>query len=87
MRPKYFVGVKVRIKSCSVRGTLLDPAISQYDNMVGEIIESTNIVAFIVEPWANLEGTGGRVTVYHYKVRINSEITLPDVMEECLEIA
>jgi hypothetical protein len=86
MGPKYIAGNKVRIKSQDLIGRVLDANISQYENMTGEIIESTNIVAFIVEPWAKPGGTGERVTVYYYTVKIDEETTLNDVLEDCLEI-
>ena len=85
MEPKYFQGTKVRIKTIDFIGRVLDPKIRQYENMVGEIIESTNIVAFIEEPWSNLKDSHERVTIYHYTVKINDEIILHDVLENCLE--
>ena len=85
MRPKYSKGNKVRIKPHDFLGRILDPDIQLYENMSGEIIESTNVVAFIREPWANPEDSTQTVTVYHYTVRINDEITLRDVLEEYLE--
>lgn len=85
MKPKYSAGNKVRIKSQDFLGRILDPNIHLYENMSGEIIESTNIVAFIGEPWANLKESGERFTIYHYSVRINDQVTLHDVLEDCLE--
>ncbi len=86
MGPKYSAGNKVRIKSHNFFGKSLDPTIHMYENMVGEIIESTNIVAFIREPWANLKDSGERITIYHYTVKINDQTILHDVLEECPEI-
>jgi hypothetical protein len=85
MGARYSVGSKVRIKPEDFIGRILDPQISQYENMTGEIIESANIVAF-VRP-INLMNSGERITVYHYTVKINEQTILHDVLEECLEIS
>jgi len=53
--------------------------------MVGEILESINIVAFVGEPWAPTGVSSKRITVYHYTVRIDERVTLHDVTEEFLE--
>ncbi len=86
MGPKYITGAKVRIKAHNILGAILDPKIQQYENMTGEILESVNIVAFLTDPWDKIRGTGERITIYHYTVRINEQITLHDVAEDCLEI-
>lgn len=86
MRAKYSAGNRVRIKSPDFPERILDPKILQYENMIGEIIDSTNIVAFIGEPSWKLKDSGERITIYHYTVRINDQITLHDVLEDCLEI-
>ena len=85
MAPKYSIGSKVRIKSHDLLGRSLDPKIHLYENMSGEIIESANIVAFIREPWSNLKESSARITIYHYTIRINEQVTLYDVIEDCLE--
>jgi hypothetical protein len=85
MKPKYLAGSKVRIKSHDFLGRILDPNIHLYENMSGEIIESINIVGFIREPWAKLKDRDERVTIYHYTVKINDQVTLHDVLEDCLE--
>ena len=85
MNPKYSAGSKVRIKSQDLLGRNLDRNIHLYENMSGEVIESINIVGFMIEPWANLKDQDEQVTIYHYTVRINDEVTLHDVLEECLE--
>jgi len=86
MKAKYSVGNKVRIKSRDFLGRTLDPRILQYENMTGEVTQLTNIVGFIGSPWPNLPESGERVTIYHYTVRINDQIVLQDILEECLEI-
>jgi hypothetical protein len=53
--------------------------------MVGEILESINIVAFVGEPWAPTGVSSKRITVYYYTVRIDERVTLHDVTEEFLE--
>jgi hypothetical protein len=86
MNAKYSAGNKVRIKSRDFLGRILDPKITQFENMTGEVIESTNIVAFIGSPWSTMKGPGERITVYHYTVKISEKIVLHDVLEESLEI-
>jgi hypothetical protein len=86
MKSKFSPGNKVRIKSSDILGRILDPTISMYENMTGEIIEITNIVAFIGGPWSTLKDSNQPITIYHYKVKIDDQTTLQDVLEECLEI-
>jgi hypothetical protein len=86
MKPKYSAGSKVRIKSQGTPARFLDAGILQYENMTGEVIESASVVAFMVGPGTGLQNTGGYTTVYHYTVKINEEITLHDILEDCLEI-
>ncbi len=86
MGPKYAKGTRVRIKAHDLLGSILDPDIKKFENMTGEILDSVNIVAFIRDPWAQIEGTDKRITIYHYTVRINEQITLYDVSEDCIEI-
>jgi hypothetical protein len=85
MGPKYAAGAKVRIKAHDFLGIVLDPEIQHYENMMGEILNSINIVAFISDPWAKIGGTEKRISIYHYTVRISDQITLYDVTEDCLE--
>lgn len=87
MRPRYSVGSKVRIRSKGPFSSILDSKIRQYENMTGEIVDSTNVVAFIGSSWANPKDSSERVTIFHYTVRINDNITLHDVFEEFLEIS
>ncbi len=87
MKAKYSVGEKVRIKSQDFLGRILDPKIREYENMIGEVVASFNIVAFIGSSWPDLQDSGQRITVYHYTVKINDQIILQDVLEECLEIS
>ena len=87
MKPRYAVGNKVRIKPGDFLERSLNPELRQYENMTGEIIESVGIMAFIGETRANPERPGGRITVYCYTVRINDQITLYDITEDCLEIS
>ena len=86
MGPRYSTGVKVRIKAHDSLGRVLDPKIQFYENMIGEVLEATNIVAFRSQPWLNIEGSFERIRVYHYTVRINERLTLHEVMEDCLEM-
>ncbi len=86
MGPKYSIGNKVRIKPRDFLDRILDPKINQYENLTGEIIEATRVVAFLNENWSRLEGSEGHVTIYHYTVKINDKITLHDIFEECLEV-
>ena len=86
MEPKYAAGNKVRIKAHDFLGTILDPQIQLYENMMGEVLDSINIVAFLHDPWARIAGTDKRISIYHYTVRISNEIILQDVSEDCLEI-
>ncbi len=86
MEPKYSAGTRVRIRAHDYLGRVSDPKIQNYENMTGEIIESTNIVAFIAEPWARIRGTTTRISIYHYTVKINEQIILHDISEYCLEI-
>jgi hypothetical protein len=83
---KFSVGNKVRIKSRDFLGRPLDPKIQQYENMVGEIVEGTNIIGFLGEKRLNQNEHVDYITIYHYTVRLNEEITLHDVLEDCLEI-
>jgi hypothetical protein len=85
MGARYPVGSKVKIKHEDFLGRVLDPQIGRFENMVGEVIESANIVAF-VRP-INLMNSGERITVHHYTVKINEQTILHDVLEECLEIS
>jgi hypothetical protein len=85
MVPKYAAGNKVRIKSRGFLGKILDPNIEPYANMEGEIIETTSVVGFVAERWSNLNAQGGRITIYEYAIKLNDEIILRDVLEECLE--
>ena len=86
MGPKYSAGNKVRIKYQNFPNKILESRILQYENMTGEIIETTSTVAFIGSPWSNLRDSGECVTLYHYTVRINDQVTLSNVTEEYLEI-
>ena len=86
MGPKYAKGAKVRIKAHDFLGIVIDPEIHHYENMIGEILDSINIVGFIRDPWAKIQGTDRRIAVYHYTIRVGDQITLYDVSEECLEI-
>ncbi len=86
MGPKYAKGAKVRIKTRDFLGIVLDPQIQHYENMEGEILDAVNIVAFIRDPWAQIGGTDKRISIYHYTVKINEQVTLFDVTEDCLEI-
>lgn len=86
MGAKYSVGNKVRIKSNGVFGKIYDPQIIPLESVTGEIIESTDIVAFIGSSEAHLKKSGDHITVYHYTVKINEQVTLHDVVEESLEI-
>jgi hypothetical protein len=86
MKPKYSAGNKIRIKSHDLFGRTANSNISLYENMTGEIIEATNVVAFIAEPWANTRKSGERINIYHYTVKINDQIILHDVIEDYLEI-
>lgn len=86
MGPKYSVGNRVRIKSHDISGAFIDYSIQSYENMTGEILGATSIVAFLSSPWQQISSGGGRITIYHYTVRINDEITLYDVTEDYLEI-
>ncbi len=87
MKPKYEKGVKVRIRASDFMGRILDPRIRQYENMSGEIIESTSIVAFVGGLRSNTQSSSERVTVYQYTVKIDDQIILHDILEDCLEIA
>ncbi len=83
---KFSAGNKVRIKSNGFLGRIYDPQVSPYENMTGEIMECTNIVAFIVSSGAYPNNSDEHTTIYHYTVRIDEQITLHDVLEESLEI-
>jgi hypothetical protein len=87
MRPKYAKGDKVRIKARDLPERISDPNVRRYENMTGEVIESTNIVAFMAEPLSNLYGPAGRVTIYHYSVKLSDQIILHDVLEDFLEFS
>ena len=86
MGPKYTAGTKVRIKAHDFLGMVLDSEIQRYENMTGEILDSINIVGFISEPWAKIGGTGKRISIYHYTIKIDDQIILHDVSEDFLEI-
>jgi hypothetical protein len=86
MGPKYSKGNKVRIKSQNILGRGSDSSLKSYENMVGEILDETNIVAFLTSPWTNIAVRGEQITIYHYTVRINDQVTLFDVTEDYLEI-
>jgi hypothetical protein len=85
MGAKYAKGTKVRIKARDFPGTVFNPEIQRYQNMVGEILDSIDVVAFLSAPRGR---TGGdwQVTIYNYKVKINERVTLSDVTEDYLEI-
>jgi hypothetical protein len=85
MEPKYVAGNKVRIKAHDLPWKVLDPNLQSFENMVGEILDSENIVAFISEPWAPTGGSGKRITIYYYTVRIDERVTLHNVTEDFLE--
>ncbi len=85
MVPKYSAGHKVRIKARNLPWQSLDPRLQSYENMVGEVLDSINVVAFIGEPWAPTGSSSKRITVYHYTVRIDERVTLHNVTEEFLE--
>ncbi len=84
MKAKYVVGNRVRIKPYDFPGRVLEPDLHLYDNMTGEILESTQVVAFMAG--TNLGGFDQQVSIYHYTVRINDHVTLSDVLEDSLEI-
>jgi hypothetical protein len=86
MGSKFSAGNKVRIKSSDFLGRPLDPRIQQYENMVGEIVEGIGIIGFLGEKRLNLNEHIDYITIYQYTVRLNEEITLHDVLEDCLEI-
>jgi hypothetical protein len=54
--------------------------------MMGEILDSFNVVAFISDPWTKIDDAERRISIYHYRVRISDQIILHDVAEDCLEI-
>ena len=85
MNPKYSSGSKVRIKAQDLRGRALDRNIQPYENMAGEVVESNDVVGFVMAPWANQKGREERIIIYHYTVRINDKVTLHRVLEEFLE--
>ncbi len=87
MKPKYEKGAKVRIKASDFMGKILDPRIRQFENMSGEIIESTSIVAFVGGLRSDPQSSSERVTVYQYTVKIDDQIILHDILEDCLENA
>lgn len=86
MGPKYSPGNKVMIKTHDFLRMGLDPRIQYYENMMGEILDSVNVVAFVSDPWDKIESAGRRITIYHYTIRIDDQITLYNVSEDCLEI-
>jgi hypothetical protein len=86
MVPKYSAGAKVRIKAHNDVGRILDPKVQIYENMTGEVVDVKDIVAFIGEPWATAREANERIVIYHYTVRIDDQIVLHDVFEDCLEI-
>jgi hypothetical protein len=67
---KYTADNRVRIKSHGFLGRIMDPNIHLYENMTGEIIESTQVVAFVGQPGADLIQSGRQVAIYHYTVKI-----------------
>jgi hypothetical protein len=86
MKPKYAAGSKVRIKPQSYPGGFLDANIRRYENMTGEVVESTSVVAFLVGSTPSLQRPVERTTVYQYTIRISDEVTLHDVVEDILEM-
>ncbi len=87
MGPKFAKGAKVRIKPQDHLGKAFDPGLKSYERMRGEILEATDVVAFVSESAAAREHTGKRVSIYRYTVRVNEEITLYDIAEDYLEIS
>lgn len=77
---------KVRIKAHDFLGTELDPKIRHSENMLGEILDSINIVAFLSDPWAKIAVTDRRISIYYDTMRVSDEIILYNVSEYCLEI-
>ncbi len=86
MVAKYVAGSKVRIKRRDSVRMIRDPEIQRYENMVGEILDSISVVAFLSDPWAQTAISDKRIFIYQYTVRISDEIVLHDVSEDYLEI-
>jgi hypothetical protein len=80
---KYAVGNKVRIKSHGFPERFLEPNIHLYEYMTGEIIELTQVVAFMAG--TNLAGLEQQVSIYHYTVKIDDRTVLNSVLEDYLE--
>jgi hypothetical protein len=85
MEPKFSVGTKVRIKPPDFPGRIFSPGLKYYENMTGEIVDSTNVVAFVGESTVKIDSIGKRISLYHYSVRISDEITLFGISEDYLE--
>jgi hypothetical protein len=86
MSAKYSAGNKVWIKPRELFGTVMDPGIRRYANKSGEIIESTNIVAFTASSSVVFQNSGGHITVTYYTVKISDGETLHDIPEDYLEM-
>ncbi len=86
MGPKFGVGDKVVIKADYYQGLVLDSRLRRYDSLIGEVVESVSAVAFAGDPREPRLVSDERITVYHYTVRIDDEVTLEDVFEEYLRL-
>ncbi len=85
MAPKYTKGNKVRIKSRSFMERTFDPAIGKYENMVGEVIESVNVVAFVAKSRDFQGESSEQITIYQYSVKLDDEVILHNILEDFLE--
>ena len=86
MGPKYGVGDRVVIKADYYQGLILDSRLGRYNSLTGEVVESISAVAFAGDPRGPAVTPDERITVYHYTVRINDEVTLEDVFEDYLRL-
>ena len=87
MKSKYSVGNKVRIRARNFHERIIDSGMSRYDNMVGEIVEATSVVAFIAPLQVGQMNQDQRVTIYHYTIKVSDDVTLYNVLEDFLEIS
>ena len=85
MKPKYTTGSNVRIKPQDLYGKTLNPEIKTYENMIGKIVDVSSVIAYRIESRIHLGDAIDKITTYNYSVRINDQITIRDILEDCLE--
>jgi len=83
MTPKYESGSRVRIRIAEwSRGPYSD--LWKYENETGEIVGSSQVVAFYVRPWA-IDVNDIAHVLQVYRVHLDTGFEIDQVIEDCLE--